>query len=74
MSQKEPKLPEGLNERQRKAVEYIREKGSITNREYRELTGLGRVYALRELNDMATKGILAKEGKGRSVYYTLVSD
>jgi len=74
MAQKETKLLEGLNERQRKAVEYIREKGRITNKEYRELTGLGRVYALQELNDMVAKGVLIKKGKGRSVYYTLVSD
>ena len=74
MSQKEPKLPEGLNQRQRKAVEHIREKGSITNREYRELTGLGREYARKELNDMVEKGILAKKGKGRSVHYILVGN
>lgn len=30
----------GLNKRQIKAIKYIREKGKITNREYRELTGL----------------------------------
>jgi len=40
----------------------------------REMTGLGRVYALKELNDMTEKGILSKQGKGRSVYYILVSD
>jgi len=74
MAQKETKLPEGLNQRQRKAVEYIREKGSITNRAYRELTGLGREYARKELNDMAAKGILVKKGKGRSVHYILVGN
>ena len=74
MTEKEVKLPEGLNERQKKAVEYIREKGNITNREYRELTGLGREYARKELNDMLEKGILAKKGKGRSVHYILVGN
>ncbi|MFQ5842193.1 MAG: RNA-binding domain-containing protein, partial [Thermodesulfobacteriota bacterium] len=52
MAEKEVKLSEGLNERQKKAIEYIREKGRITNREYRELTSLGRVYVLKDLNDM----------------------
>ena len=42
--------------------------------EYRELTGLGRVYALKDLNDMVAKGILVKKGSGRSVHYILVSD
>ena len=74
MAEKETKLPDGLNDRQRKAVEYIREKGSITNRGYRELTGLGREYARKELNDMVVKGIFAKKGKGRSVHYILVGN
>jgi ATP-dependent DNA helicase RecG len=74
MSEKEIKLPAGLNGRQRKAVEYIREHGSITNREYRELTGLGREYTRKDLNDMVAKGILAKKGKGRSIHYILVGN
>ena len=67
-------IPEGLNERQKKAVEYVRENGRITNREYRQLTGVSRVYALSELNDMVGKGFLLKLGKGRSVYSIEVSD
>ena len=30
----------GLNERQLKAVRYVKEKGKITNREYREMSNL----------------------------------
>lgn len=74
MVEKETRLPEGLNERQQKAIQVIREKGCLTNRDYRELTRLGRVYALKEINQMVAQGILVKKGKGRSVYYTLVSD
>lgn len=70
----EAKLPEGLSERQRQAVEYIMEKGSITNREYRELTGLGREYTRKELRDMVAHGILIRKGGGRSVHYVLVVD
>jgi ATP-dependent DNA helicase RecG len=72
--EKETPLPEGLNDRQKKAIPYIRAHGRITNREYRQLTGLGRVHALKELNEMVSQGILFRKGKGRSIYYTLVSD
>ena len=74
MAEKEIRLPEGLNDRQRQAVEYIRDKGSITNREYRDLTGLGREYARKELNEMVAKGVFTKKGKGRSVHYILVGN
>ncbi|MFQ5793721.1 MAG: ATP-binding protein [Candidatus Bipolaricaulia bacterium] len=59
----------GLNERQIRAVLYVKEKGSITNREYRKLTGLSDEGARRDLNELVTKGLLHSEGKGRSTRY-----
>jgi ATP-dependent DNA helicase RecG len=61
----------GLSERQIRAALWAKEKGSITNREYRRLTGLSDEGARRDLNELVSKGILRSEGKGRSVRYIL---
>jgi|Deesub1362B_J571_1020462.scaffolds.fasta_scaffold00997_4 ATP-dependent DNA helicase RecG len=61
----------GLNERQIKAVMYVKEKGRITNREYRELSGLSDEGARLDLNELVAKGILQVRGKGRGVHYVL---
>jgi len=42
----------GLNERQVGAVLYVKEKGSITNKEYRELFGVSRQTATRDLSEL----------------------
>lgn len=67
----EKELPEGLNERQKKAVDYIKEKGRITNREYSEINKIGRVYAFKELSDLVSKKVFKQIGKGRSTYYVM---
>jgi ATP-dependent DNA helicase RecG len=62
----------GLNERQIKALEYIKEHGKITNREYRKIFGVGKATAARDLSDMVKKEIIESVGKiGRSVHYIL---
>jgi len=61
----------GLNERQIRAVFWVKGKGSITNREYRQLTGLSDEGARRDLNALVSKGILHSEGRGRAVRYVL---
>jgi len=61
----------GLNERQIKAVMYVKEKGRITNREYQELNAVSNKTAYLELSDVAEKGVFAVEGSGRTVIYTL---
>jgi len=55
----------GLNERQIKAVSYIREKGSISNKEYQNLLDVSRATATRDLKLLEEKGILKRVGKGR---------
>jgi len=63
----------GLSDRQVKAVQYVRERGVITNKAYRELTGAIDRTALRDLNDLCTKGIfLKRDKKGRATEYVLV--
>lgn len=63
----------GLNERQIKAVMYVKGNGKITNREYRELNNISDEGARIDLNMMIKKDILIRTGKGRSVHYILYS-
>jgi ATP-dependent DNA helicase RecG len=62
----------GLSDRQVQAVRHVRENGAITNKEYRELTGMSPRAALRELTDLCTREVLVKQGTtGRSTVYIL---
>ena len=61
-----------LSERQKYAVAHVKAKGRITNKDYRELTGAIIRTATRDLEDLVTKGVLAKVGTtGRSTHYVL---
>ncbi|NQU78265.1 DeoR family transcriptional regulator [Candidatus Woesearchaeota archaeon] len=60
-----------LNERQEKELEYIREKGSITNKEYREINDVSNKTAFQDLVELLEKGLVAKKGRGRSSQYIL---
>jgi ATP-dependent DNA helicase RecG len=60
-----------LNERQIKAVMHIKEKGKITNKEYREMTGLSDEGARIDVNELVEKGLLLSKGRGRGAYYVL---
>lgn len=60
----------GLNERQIRALPAIRSREQITNREYREITGIIARTASRDLEDLVDKGILRMVGKtGRGTSY-----
>ena len=59
----------GLNERQIKAVMYVKERGRITNREYRELNKVSNKTAYLELEDLVRKEILSTEGTGKALTY-----
>ncbi|WP_255408802.1 MULTISPECIES: ATP-binding protein [unclassified Petrotoga] len=62
----------GLNERQIKAVKYVKEKGKITNREYQEITNVSRQMATIDLAEIVKKGIFTRIGKaGKGVAYQL---
>ncbi|MCB0536916.1 MAG: hypothetical protein KDE33_05240 [Bacteroidetes bacterium] len=62
----------GLNERQLKAVEYVKEKGKITNKEYQELNNTIDRTALRYLKNLITLGIFKRVGEKQGAYYELV--
>ncbi|MAU09191.1 MAG: hypothetical protein CL607_05165 [Anaerolineaceae bacterium] len=70
-----PKPPEWVrntNHRQARALQYIREQGSITNREYRGLCDGVSAETLRlDLVDMVEKGILIKVGSKKGTHYIL---
>jgi ATP-dependent DNA helicase RecG len=63
----------GLNERQIKAVFYVKEEGKITNKDYKELIkDISRITATRDLTNLVEKGILKMVGIGkRQVHYIL---
>lgn len=70
-----PPLPEwsrDTNHRQARALQYISENGSITNREYRGLIQTVSAETLRlDLADLVAKGILTKIGAKKGTYYVL---
>jgi ATP-dependent DNA helicase RecG len=62
----------GFNDRQVKAVLFVKEKGRITNKEYQEIFGVARMTATRDLTELVDKGILkSSETKGAGSYYEL---
>ena len=62
----------GLNQRQIKAVQYVREKGKITNKEYQEINEIGKSVTIEELRILVEKNILFRIGEtGRGTYYVL---
>lgn len=62
----------GLNDRQIKAVIYVKEKGKITNKEYQELNGVIKKTASRDLGVLTDKRILKKVGStGKGTHYIM---
>ncbi len=61
----------GINDRQIKAVIYVKTSGRINNKRYQELFDVARNTASRDLSELVEKGILAGVGKGAGAFYTL---
>lgn len=62
----------GLNERQVKAVLYVKKNGKITNKEYQEIFNVARMTATRDLAALIEKDILSSSNtKGAGSYYQL---
>ncbi|NWJ98482.1 MAG: putative DNA binding domain-containing protein [Chloroflexi bacterium] len=57
--------------RQKRALEYMRQHGYITNREYQELTGVSESTATRDLEVLVERGRLKRTGRGPSRRYVL---
>jgi ATP-dependent DNA helicase RecG len=61
-----------MNERQARALTYIREHGSITNRDYQTLcSDVGPETLRLDLADLVDRGILLKVGAKKGTYYIL---
>ncbi len=62
----------GLNERQLGALTFVKERGSITNREYQRLCdGISAETLRRDLADLVKRGQLLKIGSKKGTYYIL---
>lgn len=64
----------GLNERQIKAVMYVKEKGKITNKVYQELTNISRQMATIDLTNLVNRSLFMRLGKtGKGIAYQLTN-
>lgn len=69
-----PAWTRNMNERQARALTYVRENGSITNGEYRRLCPDVSAETLRlDLVDLVEKGLLLKIGSKKGTHYILRS-
>jgi len=61
-----------LNERQKKAIDFLKEHGKITNKDFQKLCpDVTRETLRKDLKDMINKKIITKKGTKRGVYYDL---
>lgn len=64
----------GLNERQVKAVLWVKERGEIANKEYQEMCRVSSRTASRDLADLVDRGIFEQLGTtGRATSYVLMT-
>jgi len=61
----------GLSKRQIKAVQHVKENGRISNKQYRELSNLSDVAALKDIQELVEKKILIKRSRGPGTHYVL---
>jgi len=63
----------GLNERQVKAIEYVKENGRITNKEYQTLNSISKRTATNDLSELVDKyKLVNKVGFGAGSFYELI--
>jgi len=69
---KEPiKSEEDLNERQRKALDYLKRNRTIKSQTYEEINEVSHATAVSDLNEMIDFGYIKKVGIFRGAYYML---
>jgi ATP-dependent DNA helicase RecG len=65
-------IRQGLNPRQIKAVQYVKEKGKITSKEYQEMNSITKPTAARDLSELVGKyDIFTSVGKSVNIYYEI---
>ena len=60
-----------LNERQKKAIEYLKIHKNITRKIYMEINNISPRQANKDLNDLFEKKLIRKQGRGRAISYVL---
>ena len=60
-----------LNDNHKKIIQYIEERGAITNKEVQSLLNVKDSRALKILKELVEAGVLRKEGKLKGSYYKL---
>ncbi|MDL2312816.1 putative DNA binding domain-containing protein [Bacteroidales bacterium OttesenSCG-928-B11] len=61
----------GLNDRQVKAVLYVKEHGQISSSEYQKINDVSKATGGRDLSNLVERNILKKEGESIATYYHL---
>jgi two-component system NtrC family response regulator len=61
----------GLNQRQIKALNFIKKNGFITNKYYTQINSVRKTHAVTELRQMVGQGLIRRTGQGRNVRYVL---
>lgn len=62
----------GLNERQIKAVLFVKDNGKVANSEYQDLFKVSRATATRDLTELVEKELISLKGRGqRDLHYVL---
>lgn len=65
-------VPTRLTEYEKVILEYTQKNGSISIREYANLTKRAHSTQILDLKRLVDKNILARQGKGKATYYTLI--
>jgi len=63
-----------INERQKKAIEYLKREKKITRQIYGQINSIGDTYAKKEIKELIEKNIIKRVGKGKDTYYTFVTE
>jgi ATP-dependent DNA helicase RecG len=67
-----PGWESSMNERQLRAIQYLKENGRITSRDYQELCPDVTAETLRlDMVDLSDRGVVMKVGLKRGTYYIL---
>lgn len=60
-----------LNERQKKAIDYLKKEGTLKAQKYCELNNVSIATAVHEINELISLELIKKKGKYRGAYYVL---
>ena len=69
---REPQKVPDLNERQKKAIEYVKEHGKITRNEYENLFNVSSRTAIRDLDHLVKNTVFGKQGINKNSHYVII--